>query len=43
MCRFISVLVSLNLPAAIEDLSGEQLPQSIKDKAGQVRNVGGID
>ena len=36
------MLASLNLPAAIEDLSGERLPQSLKDKAAQIRDVGGI-
>ena len=37
-----STLSSLNLPAAIEDASGVQLPQSIKDKAAAVRNKGGL-
>ncbi|XP_033229996.1 programmed cell death 6-interacting protein isoform X2 [Belonocnema kinseyi] len=38
-----SVLASLNLPAAIEDTSGTDLPQSLLDKAAYVRNEGGIN
>ena len=38
-----SVLASLNLPAAVEDLSGERVPQSVIDKARQVQEVGGHD
>ncbi|XP_076239592.1 programmed cell death 6-interacting protein-like protein AliX isoform X2 [Calliopsis andreniformis] len=37
-----SVLVSLNLPAAIEDTSGIDLPQSLLEKAQYVRDAGGI-
>ncbi|XP_012269159.2 programmed cell death 6-interacting protein [Athalia rosae] len=37
-----SVLASLNLPAAIEDTSGTEIPQSLLDKAAYVRNAGGI-
>lgn len=37
-----SVLASLNLPAAIEDTSGTQIPQSLLDKALYVRDAGGI-
>ncbi|XP_015515256.1 programmed cell death 6-interacting protein [Neodiprion virginianus] len=37
-----SVLASLNLPAAIEDTSGTELPQSLLDKAAYVRNAGGV-
>ena len=37
-----SVLASLNLPAAIEDLSGAGgVPQSVLDKAAAVRQNGG--
>jgi len=37
-----SVLASLNLPAAIEDLSGSGgVPQSVLDKAAAVRETGG--
>jgi len=37
-----SVLASLNLPAAIEDLSGSgAVPQSVLDKAAAVREKGG--
>ena len=35
------MLTSLNLPAAIEDLGGGQAPQSILDKAADVRAQGG--
>jgi programmed cell death 6-interacting protein len=37
-----SVLASLNLPAALEDTSGNSLPQSLVDKALSVRSNGGI-
>ncbi|XP_013793109.1 programmed cell death 6-interacting protein-like [Limulus polyphemus] len=36
------VLASLNLPAAIEDSTGNTLPQSLKDKAQAVTEAGGI-
>ncbi|RWS11515.1 programmed cell death 6-interacting protein-like protein, partial [Dinothrombium tinctorium] len=36
------LLASLNLPAAIEDTSGVQLPTSICEKAATVRSKGGI-
>ena len=36
------VLASLNLPAALEESEGESLPQSLKDKARDVRQAGGI-
>lgn len=36
------VLASLNLPAAIEDTSGTELPQSLLEKASYVRQAGGI-
>lgn len=32
----------MNLPAAIEDTSGTEIPQSLLDKAAYVRNAGGI-
>lgn len=38
----LSVLASLNLPAAIEDTSGTELPQSLLEKARYVRDGGGI-
>ncbi|GAB6032031.1 hypothetical protein CHUAL_010402 [Chamberlinius hualienensis] len=38
-----SILASLNLPAALEDMSGESLPQSLADKAKAVRDRGGIE
>nr|XP_003699475.1 PREDICTED: programmed cell death 6-interacting protein [Megachile rotundata] len=37
-----SVLASLNLPAAIEDTSGVELPQSLLEKAQYVNEAGGI-
>ncbi|XP_068973345.1 programmed cell death 6-interacting protein [Bombus flavifrons] len=36
------VLASLNLPAAIEDTSGTELPQSVLEKAQYVKDAGGI-
>lgn len=36
------ILASLNLPAALEESVGGLLPQSLKDKARNVREVGGI-
>lgn len=36
------ILASLNLPAAIEVTSGNSLPQSLLDKAKEVREKGGI-
>jgi len=32
----------LNLPAAIEDTSGTEIPESLLDKALSVRELGGI-
>lgn len=37
------VLASLNLPAAIEVTSGNALPQSVLDKARDIREKGGIE
>lgn len=39
---FIRTLASLNLPAAIEDISGTELPQSLIDKATFIHEAGGI-
>lgn len=36
------MLASLNLPAAIEDLSGEQVPKSVLEKAVAIREKGGL-
>ncbi|XP_034747956.1 programmed cell death 6-interacting protein isoform X2 [Etheostoma cragini] len=36
------VLASLNLPAALEDLSGDSIPQSIADKARAIVQLGGL-
>lgn len=35
------MLANLNLPAAIEDISGTELPQSLLEKAKYVREGGG--
>lgn len=35
-------MASLNLPAAIEDTSGTEIPQSLLEKASYVRDAGGI-
>lgn len=37
-----SLLASLNLPAALEDLSGEQVPKSVLEKAAAMREKGGL-
>lgn len=39
---FCSILASLNLPAALEDLSGLKVPQSVIEKAQQIKDIGGI-
>ncbi|XP_059206370.1 programmed cell death 6-interacting protein isoform X2 [Centropristis striata] len=36
------VLASLNLPAALEDLSGDSIPQSIAEKARAIVQMGGL-
>lgn len=38
-----SILASLNLPAAIEDVGGEKVPQSLIDKSNSVVEAGGCD
>ncbi|KAK7067282.1 Rhophilin, Rho GTPase binding protein [Halocaridina rubra] len=38
-----SILASLNLPAAIEDVGGEKVPQSLVDKSTAVAEAGGCD
>lgn len=43
-CRNFRILASLNLPAAIEDMtSSDTLPESIKEKSAKVKQLGGID
>ena len=37
------LLSDKNLPAAIEDVSGNQVPDSIKEKSEQLRAMGGLD
>lgn len=37
-----AILVSLNLPAAIEDSSGSQVPKSLIDKSNAVKEKGGL-
>jgi len=39
---YSSILASLNLPAALEDAGGDQVPQSVLDKAQQIRDMGGV-
>lgn len=39
LCR---VLASLNLPAALEDTSGEVVPQSLVEKSVAVSSMGGL-
>lgn len=39
---FLRVLASLNLPAALEDLSGDSIPQSIAEKARSIVQQGGL-
>lgn len=36
------MLASLNLPAAIEDLSGQTIPKSMLDKSAVVKEKGGL-
>ncbi|XP_077286277.1 programmed cell death 6-interacting protein-like protein AliX [Arctopsyche grandis] len=38
-----STLASLNLPASIEQTTGTELPQSIKDKADTLKESGGVE
>ena len=40
-CFVHSVLASLNLPAALEDVGGDKVPQSVLDKAQQIKDMGG--
>ena len=35
-------MASLNLPASIEDLSGQKVPQSVLDKARQLQDLQGV-
>lgn len=42
MILLFRILASLNLPAAIEDLSGAKCPQSVLDKAAELKNMGGL-
>ncbi|XP_053408218.1 programmed cell death 6-interacting protein-like isoform X3 [Mercenaria mercenaria] len=36
------VLASLNLPAALEDVGGDKVPQSLLDKGQQIKDMGGL-
>ena len=38
-----SILASLNLPAAIEDIGGEKVPQSLHEKCASVVQAGGLE
>ena len=37
-----SLLAAKNLPAAIEDTGGEELPESIREKAESIQSQGGV-
>ena len=39
---FSRILSSLNLPAALEDMSGDKVPQSVLEKAQQTKDMGGL-
>lgn len=41
-CMWYRLLASKNLPAAIEDTGGNELPESIKEKAEMVKTQGGV-
>lgn len=41
ICKYRN-LAGKNLPAAIEDISGDQVPDSIKEKSQQIREQGGL-
>ena len=36
------MLASLNLPAAIEDVGGQKVPQSVLEKSQQIKDMGGL-
>lgn len=38
-----TALASMNLPAAVEDTRGNELPDSIKQKSASVRDAGGVN
>ncbi|ESO09518.1 hypothetical protein HELRODRAFT_185356 [Helobdella robusta] len=38
-----SVLASLNLPAALEDVGGREIPKSVSTKAGELKQAGGFE
>ncbi len=44
MCIYFNarLLASKNLPAAIEDTSGNELPESIREKAESLQTQGGL-
>jgi programmed cell death 6-interacting protein len=35
-------LASKNLPAAIEDMGGDQVPESIRQKSQEIKELGGL-
>ena len=39
---FSRVLASLNLPAALEDVGGQKVPQSVLEKSQQIKDMGGL-
>ena len=40
---YIRFLASLNLPAAIEDHGGRQVPPSVTEKSNEIKRQGGIN
>jgi len=42
VCLCVRLLAEKNLPAAIEDTGGNEVPESIREKAEGVRNLGGL-
>ena len=43
VCLCVRLLAEKNLPAAIEDTGGNEVPESIREKAEAVRNLGGLE
>ena len=39
---YLRLLASKNLPAAIEDTGGSELPESLREKAAMVKQQGGV-
>lgn len=44
MMTFRRILASLNLPAALDDVTNQEaLPESIRQKSSKIKSLGGID